>query len=380
MRRALTGIAFMALAVAMVAARPPKAHELKATYTYDRYLADFNKAAPETVEEYAMRRSLFDGRVRAAMAHNAKRSSWTEGVNYLSDRTDDEIRVMRGGKASQKAAFMSHPAVKATPVKHMRAGAAYAAPVAVDWRGHTPSVLSAVKDQGMCGSCWAHAAAETIESHYAIQKNQLFTLSQQQLVACAPNPNQCGGTGGCSGSIAELAYSYIYSAGGMTQEWVFPYVSYSGLTNGTCPTVAPQPYVKISGYTKLEMNDALTVMQAVAEKGPIAVNVDASTWGPYEGGIFAGCNYANNISIDHVVQLVGYGFDQGLDQAYWIVRNSWSPAWGESGFIRISREMGTPNCGWNVNPQNGVACKGQTAPQWTCGMCGILFDTSFPNI
>ncbi|RYH28372.1 hypothetical protein EON65_12430 [archaeon] len=39
--------------------------------------------------------------------------------------------------------------------------------------------------------------------------------------------------------------------------------------------------------------------------------------------------------IDHAVVLVGYGEDQG--NKYWLVRNSWSPGWGEKGYIRVRR-------------------------------------------
>jgi cathepsin L len=54
-------------------------------------------------------------------------------------------------------------------------------PRSVDWRQTTPTVVSSVKDQGHCGSCWAFAATATLESHVAIQSGLLFDLSPQQL-------------------------------------------------------------------------------------------------------------------------------------------------------------------------------------------------------
>ena len=75
-------------------------------------------------------------------------------------------------------------------------------------------------------------------------------------------------------------------------------------------------------------------MNAVARIGPMDVSVDASTWSAYDSGIFNGCNQKNPDS-DHAVVLMGYGSENG--QGYWLVRNSWSPNWGENGYIRLHR-------------------------------------------
>jgi len=70
--------------------------------------------------------------------------------------------------------------------------------------------------------------------------------------------------------------------------------------------------------------------------------------------------------------------DDDLQQAYWLVRNSWSPGWGETGFIRLLREP-TPTCGWNIDwITNGGGCPGGPNTVWACGMCGILYDTCYP--
>lgn len=47
-------------------------------------------------------------------------------------------------------------------------------PESVDWRLHSPSVVSPVKSQGGCGSCWAFAAAETI----ATRRSERYGVSQ----------------------------------------------------------------------------------------------------------------------------------------------------------------------------------------------------------
>lgn len=58
-----------------------------------------------------------------------------------------------------------------------------------------------VKNQGKCGSCWAFTSVEMLETYMAINSNKLIELSPEQLVRCAKNFLQCGGTGGCKGAV-----------------------------------------------------------------------------------------------------------------------------------------------------------------------------------
>jgi cathepsin L len=362
-------VVLAALVAASVLAAPPKWHQLTG-YTFERYMADFKKSYASPSEKHRRER-LFYTKLAAVQAHNAdKTQTYKKGVNHMSDWTAEEFQRLNGGRIGQMQGFEN----KALQVPYTPSGTV--PPKSVDLRNRLPPILTAVKDQGQCGSCWAHGSTETMESYWAIATGNLFVLSQQQVTACAPNPKDCGGFGGCQGSTAELAFEYVVGAG-LTQEWEYPYTAYYG-TTGNCSATAPA-VIQLSGYTKLPTNDQGAVMDALATKGPLAVNVDASSWSDYESGVFSGCNYANNISIDHVVQLVGYGTDADLNVDYWIVRNSWSPAYGEHGYIRVLK-TDTAQCGWDVNPQDGTGCSGGPPQLWTCGMCGIVFDTSYPIV
>lgn len=55
--------------------------------------------------------------------------------------------------------------------------------------------------------------------------------------------------------------------------------------------------------------------------------VDASSWSLYRGGVMSKCG----TGINHGVLVVGVTDD------YWIVKNSWSTKWGETGYIRLAR-------------------------------------------
>lgn len=57
------------------------------------------------------------------------------------------------------------------------------------------------------------------------------------------------------------------------------------------------------GYEVLPRNNLTLVMSHLAEKGPLGVAVAASPWKDYVGGVFDGCQYDENIVINHAVQV-----------------------------------------------------------------------------
>ena len=253
-----------------------------------------------------------------------------------------------------------------------------AVPDAYDFFEDFPHCTHPPRDQGQCGSCWSFATAETLESHYALATGKLQALSQQQVLE-TPNPQQCGGTGGCGGGTAQLAYDFMVDAwnGTLGSEWTYPYRSFFGqnfppVSNSSAMKA---PAAAITGYMQLPNNDAHALMDALVNAGPIAVSVDASVWHDYAGGVFNSCNQTNP-DIDHAVVLMGAGNDPKYGP-YWLIRNSWSPSFGENGYIRIARPA-TPSCGLDINPADGFGCKGGPKSIEVCGTCGILSDSCYP--
>ena len=58
---------------------------------------------------------------------------------------------------------------------------------------------------------------ETLESYLALKTGEdAIELSAQQITSCTPNPMHCGGTGGCSGSIPEIGFTYSHMMGIVT--------------------------------------------------------------------------------------------------------------------------------------------------------------------
>mmetsp|Transcript_18516 Transcript_18516/g.19286 ORF Transcript_18516/g.19286 Transcript_18516/m.19286 type:complete len:375 (+) Transcript_18516:46-1170(+) len=341
-------------------------------YTFERYLNDFNHKFSSS--ELTLRKNLFETEKARVIAHNKGKSSWKRGINKFSVMTESERKTSTFGR--NKGVDRSHEPKNLKPLpSNFKLKDVSELPKSVDWRD-VPNVVSAVKDQGHCGSCWAFASAAVLESHVSLASGLLFDLSPQQIAMCSPNPNSCGGTGGCNGATAELAFDYVAGTG-ILEEYQLGYTAYNG-QNSDCgySSASAAPVATIGGYVQLPENNYTALMNAIAQVGPIAVSVDASSWHSYAGGVFDGCNQESP-DINHAVVLVGYGSENGQD--YWLVRNSWAPKWGELGYIKVLRTNSEETrCGTDVTPQDGTACAGDNDPVKVCGTCGILYDSAYP--
>jgi len=370
MRASLFFLLFVSFVVCVLSFKKTQWHQLE-NYTFDDYVREYSKSySPRELE---MRREIFEERLRSIRLHNKDPSqTWKKGINHLSDTTPEEYgRLLGYNKAVGHAAWLVRNEQKQEQPPNLIKVSDL--PMSIDWR--SKNVITAVKDQGQCGSCWSFGTAETVESYWALSTGQLQVLSEQQILDCTPNPNDCGGTGGCGGGTVELAFQKIIDMGGLSSEWTYPYLSWKGGNFPNCNFSPSMGAASIKGWVNVAPNQYAPVMNSLATFGPLAINVDASSWNEYETGVFTGCNMTAP-DIDHVVQLVGYGTDDQLGD-YWTVRNSWTPTWGEDGYIRIRRSSQV-QCGLDTNPQDGTGCNGGPSQVSVCGDCGILFDALYP--
>jgi len=339
------------------------AHHHHVTASFDEFKTQFSKKY-SSEQEHKFRELIFAENLKKINAINSNpKNTWKAGINHLTDLLPTEMKQFFG--RNRNAAFFTYLPTDDTPSKDFLSNL----PDKIDWRDQ--GVVNDAKDQSACGFCWAFSAVSVLESHIAIQTGKLLSFSEQQLVDCAPNPDQCGGTGGCEGSTQWLGFDY--AKGGIILESDYPYRA----RDGKCVDSQKKKVATIDGYVRLPENDYNALTQALVTNGPIAISVAATEWQFYSEGVYNGdCG----TEINHAVTAVGYGTDEELG-GYWIVRNSWSSGWGENGYIRITREKTATDvkCDIDKNPSAGSGCKGGPSEITVCGLCGMYSDSSYPT-
>lgn len=274
-------------------------------------------------DEFASRFSTFKANMEVIRLHNTQaNASYTMGVNEFADLTFDEFKAKYFGYTHRKNEFLRS--------KNYHQVSEEAVATSIDWR--SKNAVTGVKNQGMCGSCWAFSTTGSVEGAWVLQGGHpIVSLSEQQLVDCA----QAEGNQGCNGGLMDYGFQYIIDNQGLCTESSYAYTGKDGTCKKTCEKV-----VTISGFKDIPAGDEGSLLNAVGSVGPVSVAIEADQQGFqfYSGGVFDG---ACGTQLDHGVLAVGYGTASGKD--YWIVKNSWGASWGEAGYIRMIR--GKNQCG-----------------------------------
>jgi len=197
-------------------------------------------------------------------------------------------------------------------------------------------LLSPVKNQESCGSCWAFSTTSSLETFMRKRNFQIDRLSEQELVDCSEQNE------GCNGGLMDLAYNYIIERGGLANNENYPYIAKQ---NGFClNNITRTIGSNVTEYTYIVPESIIDIKYSVLQN-PVAIALDADNvyFRFYKEGIIDLPSNASR-SLNHAVLLVGYDHDErGM---YWIIQNSWGTGWGIDGFckLRVRPKEGTLLC------------------------------------
>ena len=281
---------------------------------FEDFVAKYGrKYANESERLY--RFGVFKDSLTRVRANNEDEPDKPFGITKFSDWTPDEFK-------SRLLRYQPDATVDERSIRVYQYDRDSRLPAKYDWRDHSPPVVSNVKNQGACGSCWAFSAVENVESIWALQGNHtLVNLSVQQVVDCDTVDS------GCGGGDTKTAFRYIHKHG-LELASSYPYTA----SDSNCKFQSNEVVAHIDGYEFATRDEDEHAMQAyLVNKAPLSICVDASSWQDYSGGILT--RQCGRL-LDHCVMITGYD-TVSSHQPYWIIRNSWGETWGEEGYLRV---------------------------------------------
>lgn len=308
---------------------------------FDNYMTEYSKSYATEPMEMEKRFRAFKQNVQRIQEHNEKYkqglTTFTLGLNDVADLTDDEYKQYLLGYRKSTSSTRAAETFTRTEAD---------LPDAWDWREH--DAVTPIKNQGMCGSCWAFSAVAAMEGAYAKTTHKLVSFSEQELVDCVN-----GGKDTCNrGGEMQDGFDEIISHHGGKVDPEEAY-AYTGSSKGVCHADDSKAIGHFTSYVNVTSGDESAMQEAVATQNVLSVAIDASSFlfQLYRHGVFNWPLCKNGVNdLDHGVAVVGYGTKAGHD--FWLVKNSWGKGWGMHGYIMMSR-----------NKKN---------------QCGIATDASYP--
>ena len=200
---------------------------------------EFKKSYPSE-EQHNHRWNIFEQNYNEIMNFNNRNWKTQMDINQFADLTDSEFKSMflNLKQSSTKIRANYRCSEKFTPT-----GKSYAS--TVDWTTtNNPKktvAVTAVKNQGQCGSCWSFSTTGSFEGQQCLAGNQNCKTwtgaSEQNLVDCSTSSDQKLGRYydlGCDGGWTPNGFYYIMQTNGIDSEKSYPYTSGETGKAGTC--------------------------------------------------------------------------------------------------------------------------------------------------
>jgi len=219
-----------------------------------------------------------------------------------------------------------------------------------DWRNvNGKNFVPPVRDQ-RCGSCYAFATRDMMESRTAIlQKKPIAAehrMSVQSVLSCNAYSQ------GCAGGFPYTVAKY-YQDVGATSDKDQPSDADShgqgsedsGKPDKVKCDVAAKPVAKAWKYQYVGgfygATNEKSMIRDLYDHGPLSVCFQVALgFGNYKGGVFqqnAALPRKDHYGrVNHAVLITGFG-KTAEGQKYWHVKNSWGKQWGQDGYFKIER-------------------------------------------
>ncbi|MBS0617219.1 MAG: hypothetical protein JSR44_03475 [Spirochaetes bacterium] len=207
---------------------------------------------------------------------------------------------------------------------------------AFDWRAY--GVVPAVRDQKSCGDCYMFSAMASYETAMKIQNRPDVDMAEQYFLNCTREF-------GCEGGWYGTVWDKMKKMNGDIED-NYPYQAKKGM----CKNITPDGNYKVikNGWVSQGVGSPQAIKNALCKYGMLSTAVNATRmFTAYKSGVFN--EGANAGGVNHAVNIVGWDNSKRA----WLIRNSWSPNWGENGYMWI--EWGSNLIGYGtmwVEPVN----------------------------
>lgn len=256
------------------------------------------------------------------------KATWVAGETPLTTLTREEKRLRLGAEPPpDELSLEQREQVARSNYQSGIGGKAVGAPASFDWRNvGGKNFITAIKNQGSCGSCVAFGAVATVEGATRVKRNDAsfaVDLSEAHLFYChaAAQGRNCG-----NGWWVDPALDAFKNIG-VADEACYPYTA-GNQQCGVCSDWKNR-VIKIPSWRKL--TTIADMKTQLSTKGPLAACFNVyDDFYAYRSGIYH--HVSGDLLGGHCICVVGYN---DTDKC-WICKNSWKDTWGESGFFRIA--------------------------------------------